>query len=118
MSGATTLLSMDLASRAGYGFSRFRFFGARVLMVAVLVAQMFPGLVLLIPVFTLASRAHLLNTYPILILAYTSFSLPFCVWSTRGTGAVDGGTAAGVTWAGGNRTGGEGASAESRGTRP
>ena len=84
VSGATTFLSIVLASLAGYGFSRFRFRGARVLMVAVLAAQMFPGLVLIIPVFTLASRVHLLNTYVVLILAYTSFSLPFCVWMMKG----------------------------------
>lgn len=84
VSGATTLFSIVLASLAGYGFSRFRFPGARALMVTVLGAQMFPGLVLIIPVFTLASRVHLLNTYSVLILAYTSFSLPFCVWMMKG----------------------------------
>jgi multiple sugar transport system permease protein len=84
VSGATTSLSIILASLAGYGFSRFKFPGARALMVGVLAAQMFPGLVLIIPVFTLASRVHLLNTYFVLILAYTSFSLPFCVWMMKG----------------------------------
>jgi multiple sugar transport system permease protein len=84
VSGATTALSVVLASLAGYGFSRFKFPGARALMVGVLGAQMFPGLVLIIPVFTLASRVHLLNTYLVLILAYTSFSLPFCVWMMKG----------------------------------
>src|SRR5512135_3177285 len=54
------------------------------MMVGVLAAQMFPGIVLLIPYFTLASRAQMLNTYPVLILAYTSFSLPFCIWMMKG----------------------------------
>jgi ABC-type glycerol-3-phosphate transport system permease component len=81
---AATLLSIVLASLAGYGFSRFQFRGARVLMVTVLVAQMFPGLVLLIPYFTMARDAGLLNTYSVLVIAYTSFSLPFCIWMMKG----------------------------------
>ncbi|MFI5341424.1 MAG: carbohydrate ABC transporter permease [Candidatus Methylomirabilales bacterium] len=81
---SATLFSIVLASLAGYGFSRFRFPASRALMIAVLLAQMFPGLVLLIPYFTLARDARLLNTYPVLILAYTSFSLPFCVWMMKG----------------------------------
>jgi multiple sugar transport system permease protein len=84
ISGATTLLSIVLASLAGYGFSRFKLPGGRAMMVGVLTAQMFPGIVLLIPYFTIASRAQMLNTYPVLILAYTSFSLPFCVWMMKG----------------------------------
>jgi len=84
ISGVTTLLSIVLASLAGYGFSRFRLPGGRIAMVGVLAAQMFPGIVLLIPYFTLASRLQMLNTYPVLILAYTSFSLPFCVWMMKG----------------------------------
>jgi ABC-type glycerol-3-phosphate transport system permease component len=84
VSGATTVLSITLACLAGYGFSRYRLPGGRAMMVAVLAAQMFPGIVLLIPYFTLASRLQMLNTYPVLILAYTSFSLPFCIWMMKG----------------------------------
>ena len=84
VSGCTTLLSIVLASLAGYGFSRFRLPGGHAMMVAVLAAQMFPGIVLLIPYFTMASRLQMLNTYPVLVVAYTSFSLPFCVWMMKG----------------------------------
>jgi ABC-type glycerol-3-phosphate transport system permease component len=84
VSGGTTLLSIVLASLAGYGFSRFRLPGGRIMMVSVLAAQMFPGIVLLIPYFTMASRLQILNTYPVLVVAYTSFSLPFCVWMMKG----------------------------------
>jgi ABC-type glycerol-3-phosphate transport system permease component len=84
VSGVTTVLSIALASLAGYGFSRYRLPGGRAMMVAVLAAQMFPGIVLLIPYFTMASRLQMLNSYPVLILAYTSFSLPFCIWMMKG----------------------------------
>jgi len=84
VSSAATGASIILASLAGYGFSRFRFRFSRALMILVLVAQMFPGLVLLIPYFTLASEARLLNTYSVLIIVYTSFALPFCIWLMKG----------------------------------
>jgi ABC-type glycerol-3-phosphate transport system permease component len=84
VAGVTTVLSIALASLAGYGFSRYRLPGGRTMMVAILAAQMFPGIVLLIPYFSMASRLQMLNTYPVLILAYTSFSLPFCVWMMKG----------------------------------
>jgi len=84
VSSSATAASIVLASLAGYGFSRFRFRFCRSLMVLVLVAQMFPGLVLLIPYYTLASQAKLLNTYSVLIIVYTSFALPFCIWLMKG----------------------------------
>jgi multiple sugar transport system permease protein len=84
VSAWATAGSIVLASLAGYGFSRFRFRFSRSLMVLVLLAQMFPGLILLIPYYTLASQAKLLNTYSVLIIVYTSFALPFCIWLMKG----------------------------------
>lgn len=81
---STTLLAMVFAGLAGYGFSRFKFRGSRVLMIFTLITQMFPGILLIIPYFSMMGAAGLLNTYPALVIAYTSFSLPFCVWMLKG----------------------------------
>jgi ABC-type glycerol-3-phosphate transport system permease component len=81
---ATTLSALVFAAMAGYGFSRFRFRGSNVLMVSILVTQMFPGILLVIPYFSLMSNVGLFNTYPALIIAYTSFALPFCIWMLKG----------------------------------
>jgi len=45
---------------------------------------MFPGVLLVIPYFLLASRLELFNTYPALFIAYTSFALPFSMWMLKG----------------------------------
>lgn len=84
VSFSTTVLAMVFAGLAGYGFSRFRFRGSRVLMIFTLMTQMFPGILLVIPYFSLMGAAGLLNTYPALVIAYTSFSLPFCTWMLKG----------------------------------
>ena len=81
---STTALAMVFAGLAGYGFSRFRFRGSRVLMIFTLITQMFPGILLIIPYFSIMGAVGLLNTYPALVIAYTSFSLPFCVWMLKG----------------------------------
>lgn len=84
VAGLTTIGSLFLATLAGYGFSRFQFRGARALMAFTLTTQMFPGVLLVIPYFALSSKVGLFDTYEVLILAYTSFALPFCVWMLKG----------------------------------
>ena len=81
---SATLFSVAFAVLAGYGFSRFRFRGSRFLMILVLVTQMVPGIMLVIPYFSLASTVGLINTYQLLILTYTSFALPFSIWMMKG----------------------------------
>ena len=54
------------------------------MMIFILMTQMFPGILLVIPYFSLMGAAGLLNTYPALVIAYTSFSLPFCTWMLKG----------------------------------
>lgn len=84
VSVSTTVMAMVFACLAGYGFSRFRFRGSRMMMVFTLITQMFPGILLVIPYFAMMNTLGLINTYPALVIAYTSFSLPFCVWMLKG----------------------------------
>jgi ABC-type glycerol-3-phosphate transport system permease component len=84
VSVGSTLLAMGLSALAAYGFSRFRMRWDRVLIVVLLLTQMLPGTLLIIPYFQLMSKAGLVNTYLALILAYTSFALPFSTWMLIG----------------------------------
>ncbi len=84
VSVSTAVFSVILAALAGYGLSRFRFAGARLMETFILMTQMFPGVLLVIPYFILISRVGLFNTYPALIIAYTSFALPFSTWMLKG----------------------------------
>ena len=80
----TVIVTVFLATFAGYALSRLRFKFRYNILIAILVTQMFPMVVLLIPLYILYVKAHLLNSWLGLILAYTSFALPFGVWMIKG----------------------------------
>ncbi|KJS20796.1 MAG: ABC transporter permease [Clostridiaceae bacterium BRH_c20a] len=80
----TVFISIILATLAGYALSRLRFRFRKAISIGVLVTQMFPLVVLLIPLYLLYVKTHLLNTYIGLILGFTSFSIPFGIWMIKG----------------------------------
>ena len=79
-----TVTGVALASIGGYAFSRFRFVGRKATMLAILTTQMFPATMLLLPLYILIAKLHLVNTYLGLMVFYTSTALPFCVWQMKG----------------------------------
>src|SRR2546421_3115378 len=80
----TTLLTLLAATPAGYVLSRFKFRGARSLILVILSTQMFPYVTILISLYTLFRQLGMLNTYPALVLSFTTFSLPFSIWMIKG----------------------------------
>ena len=105
----TTVIGVFLAATAAYAFSRYRFPGYRAGLMALLVAQMFPGVILLVPIYKIVVDLGLLDTKASLVLAYTTFALPFCVWMLKGyfdtipfsleeAGRIDGLTPFGTFW--------------------
>lgn len=80
----STLVSIIFAVFAGYAFSRFRFPAKKLLFILILSSQMFPGSLMIVGMYILFRHMHLLNTYLGLILAFTSFSLPFAIWMMQG----------------------------------
>ncbi|HEY0515239.1 MAG TPA: sugar ABC transporter permease [Thermoanaerobaculia bacterium] len=80
----TTALGVFLACTAAYAFSRFRFPGRRLGLMAFLVSQMFPGTLMLIPLFIIVQWLKLGSTFTGLVLVYTTTSIPFCVWMMKG----------------------------------
>jgi multiple sugar transport system permease protein len=84
VSAGTTLLSLVLAALAAYGLTRFFPGGATLFVMFLLFTKMLPETLLVIPYFQLMSDLGLLNTYLALVLAYSSFALPFSVWMLIG----------------------------------
>jgi multiple sugar transport system permease protein len=84
VSASTTVLGVLIAIPAAYAFSRFQFPGRDVLFFAVLVRNMFPVVVFLIPLFILMRALHLINTHWSLILTYMTFGLPLSIWLLKG----------------------------------
>ena len=81
---STTVISIILSSLAGYSFSRFKFFGGHSLLLLFLITQMFPGALLIIPLFQIIKFLKLLNTLYALVLSHITFSLPLCTWLMKG----------------------------------
>lgn len=81
---ATTLLGITLSTTAAYAFSRFSFPGRKSGMNLFLVTQMFPGVVMAIPLYILLEKIHLLNSLSGMALVYSTTAVPFCVWMLKG----------------------------------
>ena len=79
-----TLTGVALASTAGYAFSRFRFIGKKMGLLSLLVTQMFPATMLLLPMYIMLVKLHLINTYLGIIIMYSATALPFCIWQMKG----------------------------------
>lgn len=80
----TTVFCVFISITSAYAFSRFKFRGSSSLKNFFLASQMFPKVLVIIPLFVIMRNLRLLNTYASLILAYTSFSLPFIVYMILG----------------------------------
>jgi multiple sugar transport system permease protein len=77
-------LGLTLALPAAYAFSRFRFRGRQVLRTQFLVINMFPVVMLILPLFVLMRDLGLLDTYLALIGGHATFTLPFAIWLLTG----------------------------------
>ncbi|GAB3815509.1 carbohydrate ABC transporter permease [Tessaracoccus terricola] len=80
----TAVLSVVVSAFMAYSFSKYRYRGRRSLMYLVLSSQMFPQALLLVTLYTVFSAYNLLNTYTALVLSFTTFTLPLCVWMLKG----------------------------------
>lgn len=81
---STTVLTLFVATLAAYSFSRFRFRGRKAFMILFLTNNMFPTVLLLIPLYAIMRRLGILYTPLALVLSYTTFTIPFSVWLLNG----------------------------------
>ena len=84
VSTITTILSVIVAVPAAYAFSRFSFPGRNLLFFSVLLRNMFPAVIFLVPLFILMRLLGLINTPGSLILTYMTFGLPLAIWLLKG----------------------------------
>jgi multiple sugar transport system permease protein len=84
VSTATTVLAVAVAVPAAYAFSRFEFPGRQFLFFTVLLRNMFPAVIFLVPLFILMRLLGLVNTHGSLILTYLTFGLPLAIWLLKG----------------------------------
>jgi arabinogalactan oligomer/maltooligosaccharide transport system permease protein len=84
VSAVTSALGITLACTAGYAMSRWAFPGRDIGMSMFLVTQMFPGVVMAIPLYILLDEAGLLNSMLGLALVYSTTAVPFSTWNLKG----------------------------------
>lgn len=80
----TVVFALIVSTAAAISLSRFRFRGRTAMLSALLVAQLFPAVLMVIPLSTMLQSAHLLNTKWGLILVYVTFASPFATYLLKG----------------------------------
>jgi multiple sugar transport system permease protein len=80
----TTVVALVFGTLAAFAFARFNIPHKRTLLLIVLGSQLLPAVSLIIPLFRMFKYAELLDSLAALILAYSTFSIPFVVWIMAG----------------------------------
>ncbi|MGB8645435.1 MAG: carbohydrate ABC transporter permease [Anaerolineae bacterium] len=83
VSGGAALLSVAFGASMAYAFARLRFPGQRAGLFALLFGTLLPPVALMTPLFILLSLLQVRTTLFGLIVVYTAFAMPFCVWNMR-----------------------------------
>ncbi len=80
---AVTAVGLILSTTAGYAISRFRFFGRVAVLSGLLLTQIFPATMLLLPIFLILVQWQLINTFFGLGIIYLATVLPFNIWQMK-----------------------------------
>ena len=83
VTGITVAATVVLASMAGYSLSRVGFRGSKLIILLLLICQLLPGIVTIVPFYFWMYRLGLVNKYSGLILAYIAWTLPFSTLMLR-----------------------------------
>ncbi|SMD11889.1 carbohydrate ABC transporter permease [Rhizobium sp. RU36D] len=79
----TTILVVVVGALGAYSLVRFRYRGRETLAGLVLFTYLLPSVVLIIPLYLMMVKIGLSNTLASLVIAYTTFSLPYALWLLR-----------------------------------
>jgi ABC-type glycerol-3-phosphate transport system permease component len=83
VSSMTVVLTLLVGVPGAYGLTRFRFAGRETIAAGILFTYMFAPIMIVIPFYVLIRAIGIADTHFALTLAYTTFSLPFCLWMLR-----------------------------------
>ena len=81
---STAVIGVALASLGGFALSRSRFTGRGAVLQGILMTQMFPATMLLLPLYMIMRKLHLVDTLTGVVIAYAATALPFCIWTMKG----------------------------------
>lgn len=81
---ATTVVTVVMALPAAYGLARFRTVLRPISLAWVLISQVFPTILVIIPLFLILKQFGLVDNLVGLTIVYAVFTLPFCLWMLIG----------------------------------
>jgi len=81
--GLTVLLTLAVSAAGAYSLTRYRYPGREKIAGLILCTYMFAPIMVVIPFFILVKKIGIENTHVALVLALTSFCLPFTLWLLR-----------------------------------
>lgn len=79
----TTIVGLAFSAPAAYAVSRWQFIGKQGLLLFFLITQMFPAVLLIVPLYILFAQLNLLDNIFGLVIAYATTALPFSVWMLK-----------------------------------
>jgi ABC-type glycerol-3-phosphate transport system permease component len=77
---SAVIIVVFFSSLAAYGITKAKFSGYRFFYFFFIAGLFIPAQILIIPLFHLMSKTHLLNTFYGVALLYAAYALPFCVF--------------------------------------
>lgn len=80
---ATAIVVTILSIYGGYGLARFSFRGKGSAVIFLLITQMIPSILVIIPLYIVFSKMGLIDTHMALFIYYTVINIPFCVITMR-----------------------------------
>ena len=84
ISVATTVLVVIVSMPVAYALARFRSRLRPITNGWILVSQVFPVILIVIPLFMILRPLHLTNTIPGVVIVYMVWSMPFALWMLQG----------------------------------
>jgi multiple sugar transport system permease protein len=81
---AVVLITLLVSVPAGYALARLRFRGAESLTIAIFMTYLVPTTLLFLPLVKVISWLGLFDTLGSLVVAYPTFTIPFCTWLMAG----------------------------------
>lgn len=83
VTAGSVVVALVLGTLAAYGFSKYEFRGKENVAGWMLSVRFLPPMAAVIPLFLIGNALGMLDTYPLLILAYLTFNVPFAAWMLR-----------------------------------
>ncbi len=80
----STVIGLALTLTASYSFARFKFRFKQFFLIQFLAINMFPIVLLIIPLFIMMKKLGIMDTHFALMIAYSTFTIPFATWMMTG----------------------------------